>query len=79
MIFRKIQKEGLAAIEEFRAQFNTNEITKGTEIYIKNENSTLTTWINGKMKKRIENKTLSSALFDVYLGNNPINTKAKEV
>lgn len=66
-------------MEEFRSQFSANKIGKGTEIYIKNEDSTLITWINGKETKRIINKILCCSLFDVYLGNNPISVKAKEV
>lgn len=74
-----MQREGYAAVEEFRSQFITTKIPKETEIYIKNENATLTTWINGKEQKRINNKILCCALFDIYLGNNPISLKAKEV
>lgn len=69
----------MLALDEFRAQFSANKINKGTEIYIKSEDSTLITWINGKEKKRITNKVLCCSLFDVYLGNNPISEKAKEV
>ena len=72
-------REGLEAVEQFRSQFLIEKLKKGTEIFFKNTDQTLITLIDGEEQLRIENKSLVSALFDVFLGTNPISVPAKEV
>lgn len=73
-----IQNAGLEAVQEFRNQFN-NKMVKGTEIFFRNSGYTLYTYINGKNTSAIDNHTLCSALFNVFLGPNPISISTKEV
>jgi hypothetical protein len=79
MIFSKIQAHGLESLEIFRNQFNSSKLVKGTEIFFRNKHHTLVTYINKKEQQSIECHSLCSALFDIFLGANPISERAKEV
>lgn len=55
------------------------KLSKGTEIVIRGTDSFLSTYVNGKLISTIENQTLCSSFFSLYLGLEPISESAKEV
>ena len=78
-----IEKLGLngsqADLESFRSYFNSEELTKGSElIFAWRPGGTLVTAIQGGVKGEIESPALCWALFDVYLGLKPVSKGAKQ-
>lgn len=66
-----------AAVKTFRAYFTT-ELTEGTELLFHWEpGGRLHTLVGGVNKGVIVNLTLCAALFDIYLGADPISSGAK--
>ncbi len=72
------RKAAEAAMKTFRAYFSS-ELTEGTELLFHWEpGGRLHTSVGGVKKGMITNLALCTALFDVYLGDDPISTGAKQ-
>lgn len=70
---------GREALATFRGFFDVDELTKeSTLTFSWLPGGTLVAAVNGEIKGRIESPALTWALFDVYLGENPIMKKGKE-
>jgi hypothetical protein len=70
---------GMEAMEEFRTYFSVDELTKETElIFTWLPGGKLITSIGGSVKGEIDSAALSWALFDIYLGDDPIMKKGKQ-
>ncbi len=71
------QKAAAAALQQFRGYFQS-ELTEGTELVFHWEpGGRLHTMVGGVKKGTIVNLTLCAAIFDVYLGADPISSAAK--
>ena len=67
------------ALSEFGSYFNLEELTKETElVFTWLPDGRLLTSVQGTSVGEIESKALSWALFDVYLGDDPISKSAKK-
>ncbi|MFQ6045984.1 MAG: chalcone isomerase family protein [Gemmatimonadales bacterium] len=70
---------GLRVLEQFRSYFNLEELTKETElVFTCLPGGRLVTSVAGSVRGELESPALCWALFDVYLGENPIMKKGKE-
>jgi hypothetical protein len=70
---------GMDALREFRGYFDIDELTKETElVFTWVPGGTLVTSIAGSVRGEIESSALSWALFDVYLGEDPVMKKGKK-
>lgn len=71
--------EKLKELTEFRSFFDVDEIKKGHELrFTWQPDGTLSTVVNGVRKKDLKSRSLCWALFDVYLGNDPISNSGKK-
>ncbi len=71
--------EAAGALSEFRSYFNLEELTKETElVFTWLPDGRLLTSVRGTSVGEIKSKALSWALFDVYLGEDPISNSAKK-
>lgn len=68
---------GEAALDRFRTYFSTDQLTPGTELVFTCANGSLRTTVAGAAKAAIESPALCWALFDVYLGRDPISPDGK--
>jgi len=68
---------GAEALTRFRGFFS-DRLTKGTELVFSRNGNTLKVSIGGKDAGEIYNGALAWALFDVYLGNQPISPDGKK-
>jgi Chalcone isomerase like len=68
---------GAEALTRFRGFFS-DRLTKGTELVFSRNGNTLKVSIGGKDAGEIDNGALAWALFDVYLGDNPISPDGKK-
>ena len=69
---------GMGALSEFRTYFNSEELTKETELVVSWEpGGTLITTVAGSVRGEINSLALCWALFDVYLGEDPVMKKGK--
>ena len=69
--------EGVEALAQFRALFAT-ELTRGTELlFTWSADDRLLVSIGGRQVGAIDNRALAWALFDVYIGANPISPEGK--
>jgi hypothetical protein len=69
---------GMEAMKVFRAYFDVDEVEEDTVLdFSWHPGGKLVTAIGGKVMGTIENKALCWALFDVYLGKDPIEEKGK--
>jgi hypothetical protein len=68
---------GAEALTRFRAFFS-DRLTKGTELVFSRNGNTLKVSIGGKDAGEIDNGALAWALFDVYLGDQPISPDGKK-
>ncbi len=79
----KAAKEGQveaarAALKTFKAYF-TDELTEGTElVFAWHPGGRLVTKVGGKVLGEVKSEHLALALFDVYLGADPISEDAKD-
>lgn len=74
----EVQKNALKTLETFRGMFTT-ELKKNDElIFTQLPGGKLYTRIQGKDQKVLTSKALCWALFDVYLGDDPISDSGKE-
>jgi len=69
---------GEAALDEFRTYFNVEELTKESELVFTCANGTLMTEVSGEVKPELDSPALCWALFDVYLGEDPISGGGKK-
>ena len=70
---------GVEALETFRGFFDVGEMTEGSElIFLCEPSGVLHTRIKGQDAPTIENRALCRALFDVYLGRDPISREGKK-
>jgi hypothetical protein len=68
---------GAEALAQFRALFTT-PLTRGTELlFTWSSDDRLLVSIGGQQVGAIDNRALAWALFDVYLGANPISPEGK--
>ena len=68
----------LAALERFREYFDVDEVTTGTEIVFScGPAGRLTTSVRGGERRPIDSRALCRALFDVYLGEDPVSDDGK--
>lgn len=73
------EAEKLKTLDEFRAFFDIDKLRSGNELrFTWNPDGTLTTIVNGERKPDIEDKHIARALFDVYLGEDPISKSGKK-
>jgi len=73
------EKEKLKSLEEFRAFFDLDKLKNGNELrFTWQQDGTLTTIVNNERKPDIMDKHLAQALFDVYLGDDPISKSGKK-
>jgi len=69
---------GEAALGTFRGLFSLDKLTKGTALdFSCTPDGTLSSSVGGERKQPIQSKALCWALFDVYLGPNPITAEGK--
>ncbi|UCF41094.1 MAG: chalcone isomerase family protein [Gemmatimonadota bacterium] len=68
---------GEQALEQFRGYFSVEEMTNGSELLFTCANGTLSTSVKGEVQTPIDSPALCWALFDVYLGRNPISKDGK--
>jgi hypothetical protein len=70
---------GEAALTRFRGYFDVKELTRETELLFSwLPGGTLVTSVQGEVKGEIHSVALSWALFDVYLGADPISKDGKK-
>ena len=70
---------GFAALEGFRGYFEVGEVAAGTEIAFScGPTGRLTTSVGGVERSPIDSRALCRALFDVYLGEDPISEDGKK-
>ena len=70
---------GVQALETFRGYFNVGEMTEGSELlFTCSPEGTLRTRIKGTAAPDIRSRALCWALFDVYLGEDPISKDGKK-
>ena len=69
---------GEAALEEFRAYSNVDELSKESELVFTCVGGTLMTSVRAEVKPEINSAALCWALFDVYVGRKPISGGAKK-
>lgn len=69
---------GEQALDRFRGYFSTEELTKESELVFScSPEGRLLTSIRGAAQSEIESPALCWALFDVYLGSNPVSSAGK--
>ncbi len=69
---------GMGAVSAFRTYFDSEELTKETELVVSWEpGGTLITGVAGSVRGEINSPALCWALFDVYLGKDPVMKKGK--
>lgn len=69
---------GEEALNTFRGFFSLDRLTEGAElVFTCSPSGTLNTTVGGERKPAIESRALCWALFDVYLGRNPISASGK--
>ncbi len=69
---------GEAALNTFRGFFSLDRLTEGVELlFTCTGDGTLHTSVAGEAKPAIQSRALCWALFDVYLGRNPISASGK--
>ncbi len=69
---------GEAALETFRGFFSLDRLTEGAElVFTCTPDGSLHSSVSGERKAPIESRALCWALFDVYLGRNPISSAGK--
>ena len=70
--------EALAALEQFRGYLNVGEVSTGTEVVFScGPAGRLATSVGGNERPPIDSRALCRALFDVYLGADPISDDGK--
>lgn len=70
---------GEAALTRFRGYFDVEELTEGTELLFSwLPDGTLVSSVRGQVKGEIPSAALGWALFDVYLGAEPISEDGKK-
>jgi len=69
---------GEAALDEFRTFFNVEELTKESELLFTCADGVLTSAVRGEVKPEVTSPALCWALFDVYLGEDPISGGGKK-
>ncbi len=70
---------GEAALDTFRGYFNVEEMTRESEIVFScAPDGTLRTSVKGNVQANISSPALCWALFDVYLGDDPISKDGKK-
>lgn len=73
-----LQKKGESSLlMQFTSQFDDAKFRKGLEICFTSEGKKLVTRLDGKEAGVINSKTLVNALFDIYLGKDPVSKDAK--
>ena len=69
---------GEAALQQFRGYFNLDEVTRDTEIVFScSPGGRLETSVRGRSRPGIESAALCWALFDVYLGAQPVSAEGR--
>ncbi len=69
---------GEAALTQFRSYFSLDRLTEGVElVFTCTPDGTMHTTVSGEAKPAINSRALCWALFDVYLGSNPITAAGK--
>jgi hypothetical protein len=70
--------DGATALERFRSYFNLREVARGTEfVFSCSPGGRLNTTVNTQSMPEIQSAALCWALFDIYLGNNPVSTEGR--
>lgn len=70
---------GATALKQFRLYFDLDKVMKGTEIVFSCAPAgRLETSVRGESRPRIDSQALCWALFDIYLGENPISADGKK-
>ncbi len=68
---------GEQALDQFRSYFNVEEMTNESELLFTCADGTLNTSVKGELQAPIASPALCWALFDVYLGEDPISKDGK--
>ncbi len=69
---------GEEALGQFRGYFSLDRLTEGAElVFTCTPDGTLSSTVSGDRKPAINSRALCWALFDVYLGRNPISSGGK--
>lgn len=69
---------GIQALDTFRGFFSLDRLTTNAElVFTCTPSGTLHTTVSGERKATIDSRALCNALFDVYLGRNPISPAGK--
>jgi hypothetical protein len=69
---------GDAALDQFRTYFSVEEMTNGSELIFTCADGTLSSSVKGEVMDDIESPALCWALFDVYLGEDPVSKDGKK-
>ncbi len=70
--------EDMAALEMFRGYFDVDQVRTGTEVVFScGPAGRLATLVGGDERPAIDSRALCRALFDVYLGDDPISRDGK--
>ena len=73
------REEKLADLKTFKSFFSLDELEDGKELrFTWHPDGTLSTIVDGERKPDIESRSLCWALFDVYLGSDPISKSGKK-
>ena len=73
------EAEKLKTLETFRGFFSLDELKDGMELrFTWHADGSLSTVVNGERSPDIADPTLAKALFDVYLGEDPISSSGKK-
>ena len=73
------REDKLSDLETFKSFFSLDELKDGKELrFTWHPDGTLSTIVDGERKPDIESRSLCWALFDVYLGSDPISKSGKK-
>jgi hypothetical protein len=69
---------GEEALEQFRTYFSVEEMTEESELIFTCADGTLASSVKGEVQPAIDSPALCWALFDVYLGEDPVSKDGKK-
>jgi hypothetical protein len=69
---------GEPALDQFRTYFSVEEMTEESELVFTCAEGTLSSSVKGALMEDIESPALCWALFDVYLGDDPVSKDGKK-
>ena len=73
------EADKLKTLQTFRGFFSLDKLKEGMELrFTWHPDGSMSTVVNGERSPDITDPTLAKALFDVYLGEDPISTSGKK-